>query len=141
MTEEINPIEFGTKKNPVSRPFLLSALCLFAMVNFGFLSILFLLATFYSGRITHVLNIYIPEDHYTPSRILLLFLAGSVLNALAFSGTVLIWKLRRTGYYIMAFSCVALATFYLKQPNAAISTTAVYILLVILFGVYYRRLR
>lgn len=77
------------------RPFLLTLINLFSFVFFGFISILFLLALFYSGWITEVMNKYSPEKMESRSGMIAFALGGFVLHALSFTGTVMIWSTLR----------------------------------------------
>lgn len=140
MVEKIRPVNPMKLKKQVKRPVFLSILCLFSFVYFTVTGIIFLLSTIFSDRIAEVVNTYVPEDAFTPAQVLLLFSAGFLLNALAFTGVLIIWKLHRSGYFILTAACLMLAVFQLLQPRAAINTTAVYIAMIILFGLFYHKL-
>ena len=141
MQEKIEPVRIPEPKESASRPVLLSVLCLFSWVYFALIAIIFLLATFNSVSITRVLNTYIPQQVTSQTQVLLLFLTGFFMNVIGLVGGILVWNLRRVGYYILALDCLALAAYQLLLPHAAISTTAVYVLLVFLFGAFFRKLK
>lgn len=127
--------------NHRSRPVILSIFCLFGFVYFALLALLFILATFYSGWITEVTNNYVPAEAATKAQIFLLFFSGALLHLVAFAGLILLWKMRRTGYYLLGVPCLAVACYHLFQPGLSISTTLIYILFIIIFGFFFRRLR
>jgi len=142
MTTEEHPRPV-TEKEPVARnrrPLLLSALCLFFFVFYGLLSLLFLAGLFNSGWITDVMNQYLPEKNYGRGQTMLFFLAGSALHITALSGSVLIWRLSRIGYYLLGTSCLLIAAYQLLNPATALSSTAIYIAALVLFGLFYHRL-
>ena len=122
------------------RPVFLSMLCLFAFVYFALLTILFFTCLFYSGTITRVKNLYISDDIFSGKQLLFFFIAGFLLHGIAFAGSVLIWYRRKIGYYFLALSCLILATSQFFQPHIAIGTTGVYVVMIILFGLFFKRL-
>ncbi len=105
------------------------------------IALIFLASLLYSGHISTVVNTYVPEDAFTPSQIFLLFLTGFILNAVAFAGVVLVWNMRRMGYYMLSLSCILIAVFQLTTPRASLTSTLAYIVVVFLFGLFFRRLR
>ena len=121
------------------RPLFLSLLCIFSFIFYGILSILFLLSIFYSGRITHVINIYRPEGSGEIEMVPLIAIAGFVLHASAFAGSINIWYRRKTGYIIFSVATLIITVYQLAFDRISILTTSVYILLIILFGLYYKR--
>ncbi len=141
MTEEIRPVDIEEKKTAESKPVFLRVLCLFSFVYFGIVAIIFLASSIWSGRIAGVVNTYVPEDLFTPAQLLLVFAGGFLLNSIALAGSILMWKLRRSGYYLLAGTCLTLATFQLLIPRAALTTTGLYIALVVLFGMFFRKLK
>jgi hypothetical protein len=124
-----------------SRSIVLSIFCLFGFVYFALLSILLLLATVYSGRITEVTNKYIPNGSVSRSHNLMVFIAGALLHMTAFAGLILIWNTRKVGYFLLSIPCLIVASWYLFQPRISISSTLTYILFIFIFGFFYRRLR
>jgi hypothetical protein len=142
MNEEIKPVEVetGKTKQEKTRPALLSMLCMGSFVYFFLMSLLLFAGLFYSGWITRVTNQYISPENYTKAHTLLIFGAGFFLHGLAFAGIILIWNLRRAGYYFLGLSCLIISTYQLINPSAAISSTAIYIILILLFGIFYNRM-
>ena len=122
------------------RPVLLSVLCIFSFVYLGLLSLLFFTCIFYSGTITRVRNLYIPDHIYSHNQLLILFCAFFLLYMVAFAGSLLIWFARKAGYYLLAPACFILATFQAFQPQIATGTTGVNIALILLLGLFFRRL-
>lgn len=123
------------------RPFLLTIVCLFSFSFFGFISALFLLSCFYSGRITEVLNKYRPEDTRSKGMMALFLLGGFLLHVSSLTGSVMIWKMKRTGYYLFSVSALIISAYQLLQANIYFTSTLVYIILVVLFGIFFKRYR
>jgi hypothetical protein len=133
----IQTLETGPGK---ARPVFLTMLCLFSFIYFALLSLLFLVSLFYSGRIAHVRSIYVHDDKYTGTQLLFLFFTAFLLHFVAFTGTFLIWFRRKTGFYCLASSCLIMAVYEFFQQHDAIGTMGVYIVLILFFGLYFRRL-
>jgi len=123
-----------------SRPLVLSVLCIFGFVYFALLFLLFILASFYSGWITGVTIKYVPAETLTGTQLLLVFIIGAILHGTAFSGLVLIWNLKKAGYYLLGIPCFMVALYHLLQPQISVSYTIFYILFIFIFGLFYRRL-
>ncbi|MCX6252724.1 MAG: hypothetical protein NTX61_18470 [Bacteroidetes bacterium] len=124
-----------------SRPLFLTVICLFAFVFFGIIAILFLLSVFWSGRITEVINQYMLQEKYAHFQIILITLGGFIFHAVAFAGIILIWNLKRTGYILFAIPVLLISGYQLFNHNIPVSSVAVYIALLILFGLFFRKLR
>jgi len=140
MDEGIQPVKVKpAKSGPVkTRPVLMTVLCLFSFVFFAIMAVLFFAGIFWSDWITSVTNQYAPPGLYALSTIRLIFTGGFLLHALAFTGSILLWNMRKGGYYLLAISCILIASFQLIQPQIAVTTTAVYILLLLMFGIFFR---
>ena len=122
------------------RPVLLSVLCLFSFTYFTFLSLLFFISVLYSGNLNTVRNQYLPGIIYTQHQVLFYFAAGFLLHFTALAGSVFLWFCRKTGFYLLAPSCILLAAFQIFQPQTSMGTTGVYISLALLFALFYKRL-
>lgn len=123
------------------RPVFLSVICLFSFVFFLILTMLFLISLFFSGRISDVIMTYLPEEEMTKTQVFLFITAGLVLHGSALTGTVLIWKLKKAGYLFLGIPCLIMASYQLFQPQITVAMTGIYILMILLFGLFYRRLR
>jgi len=139
MDEATLPGSTGTTERVRSRPVFLTTLCLFSFIYFGLLSILFLFAIVYSGSITGVLDQYGHKEIYSSMNIRIVFAAGFVLNIAGFTGSVLLWKLRKTGYYLVAGVCAVFAVFLAFRPDVAWISTSIYILLLGFFGIFFKQ--
>ena len=130
-----------TDKVQVSlRPVLLTMLCLFSFIYFALLAVLFFTGIFFSGSITAIRNLYVPEDTYSKTQLLFFFIAGFLLHMASFSGTLLIWFNKRIGYLIVTIACFIIAICQIIQPQASIGITPVYFSLIILFGLFYKKI-
>jgi hypothetical protein len=140
MDEEKKPAETIITGVVKGRPFILTILCLIAFVYFFLLSALFFAGLLYSGWVTAVMNQYLPTDGYTQTQMMLIFGSGFLLHGFGIAGIVLIWRLRTIGYYFLGISCLIIAGYQLSNPDTAVSSTAIYIVFIFLFGLFYKRL-
>lgn len=124
-----------------TRSVFLELLCIFSFVFFGIIAILFLLSVFYSGWITDVVNQYTLQNSYSKTQVLIITLGGVILHAAAFAGVIQIWNLKKSGYYLFSISTLIIAVYHLFHHNIPVSYTTLYIALVILFGLFYRKFR
>lgn len=139
MTEK-TPAVNASEPIQAKRTFILTVLCLISFTYFGLMLSLVLLSLFYSGSFRELVNTYIQGDPVTgPVFFLLLFLL-LVLYSAAFTGTVLIWKMKRKGYFLFGIPVLLLTFYQLIQADIPILSTAILIFLLIGFGVFYRKL-
>lgn len=123
------------------RPVFLTIICLFGLVYFFVFSILFLSGFFFAGWVTDAINLYTPVDRYSGNNVRLIMGMFSLLFILSLSGIIAMWNMRRYGYYIFGISSLILASFQLFQPKVSFSGPVFFIVLLILFGLYFRRFR
>ncbi len=143
MSSEAEPVlpEVPSSVPVKGRPLALSVLCVAAWVFFAVLTLLFVAGLWNARWITEVTNHYIPGERYTTTRFIFSFGGAALLHAIAFTGVILIWRLRRTGYTLFGISSLVISAWNLAQGTAGATQTALYILFIILFGLFYRRLR
>jgi hypothetical protein len=122
------------------RPVFLSVICIFAFVFYGLISLLFLFALFSSGWISEVRNKYLPEGTETKQMIILITAGGFLLHIISLFGSIYIWNRRKSGYLLLSVSSLIIALFQLFSDKISVFNTAVYIFIIVLFGIYYRRL-
>jgi hypothetical protein len=141
----MNPLESGDSRKDDSvkgmkRPLVLSLLCLFSFVFFGLIAVLFLLSDIYSGRIAEVLNHYITGTALTTAGVAGITTGGFILHAACVAGCILMWRMKRGGYYIFGISALLISLYQLFRNHVPMGTTVVYILLIVLFGLFYRKM-
>lgn len=136
MNEE-SPLPLPTKK----RPFFFVVLCIFSLVYFFIFSFLFIAGFFFSGWVAEALNVYAPLHQYPQIQVQILLATLSFFFVLGFSGVIVMWNLRRYGYYLFGISCLLLASVQLLRPEMSLSGTIGFIVLLFLFGLYFRRFR
>jgi hypothetical protein len=139
-TQIPNPIE-KSENLKSSRPFLLSLVSVFSFIFFGIITLLFLLALFNVSWILDITEKYLPDSDFSKGKAVFYIIAGFLLHSIALAGIIYIWKGRKTGYYLFSISSILLASFQLLSNKISVLTTAVYISLVLLFGIFYRRLK
>ncbi|MCX6245675.1 MAG: hypothetical protein NTU98_13355 [Bacteroidetes bacterium] len=139
--EEQTPVQAHIPESFPPRPFLLTLLCLFSYIFFGLISLIFLAALFYSGSITWMVLRYTPENPMTRTGIFFYIFGGFLFHALSFTGTLLIWKLKKKGYFLFGVSTLIIAVYQLFSSRISPLTTAVYIFLILAFGFFLRKMR
>jgi hypothetical protein len=123
------------------RPMGLTVICLFSFIFFGLVSLLFLAAIFYTGSITEVLLRYAPENSISKTGIFFYAFGGFILHAAAFTGCIFMWRMKRNGYILFSLSSLTIAIYQLFEANLSPMTTAVYITLVIAFGIFLKKMK
>jgi hypothetical protein len=124
---------------PRPRPVLLTVTCLFAFTWFALLALLSILFALKGERIAFTRNLYLPGDNATTTGVIALFITWFLLNAAGVAGTLLIWFLRRTGYFLVLFASLAALTFQFVQHSTVPGAAGVNIVLALLFTVFYKR--
>jgi len=122
------------------RPFFLSILCVAVFVYSGLFTLLFLTGIIFNKWFTTILNDFLPERNFKSTLILLLNLSGVILYGLSFLGAFYIWKLKRRGFYIYLVSTIILivAPYFIGLGSTI--NTIIFLLLILLLGIYYRKL-
>jgi hypothetical protein len=134
-------ISKGTgNETSVKRPFILTLLCLFSFVFFGLMTIVFLFALFYSGSITDMVLRYSPENPSAGITVGVYIVGGFILHAIAFSGIILIWRLKKIGYWLFGIASLIIASYQLFATQISPLTTALDVILLIAIGIFYKRL-
>lgn len=128
--------------NPVNgkRPVLLTALCLFSFVFFGMIALLLVISLFYAGFFRSLLNTYLAGATLTTSGVFLIIASLFIVYACAFTGTLLMWRLRRKGFYIFTGAVVVLGVFQLFSNDFSFLSASILIILLLLFGLFFRKL-
>lgn len=130
-----------TKENTsVTRPFFFSVICFSIFIYSGFLSLLFLLALINNNWVTQILIEYFPEKSISSTSVFLLSSAFLVLNILSFSGTYLLWKMRRTGFFIFLFATLVIIALPFILGYGNLISSAILLIVVLLIAIYYNRL-
>ena len=124
----------------IKRPFFLSILCVATFVYSAFFTLLFLLGLIYNNRLTAILNDFLQEKSFSRMSILLLSFSGVLLFSLSFLGTYFIWKLKRRGLYIYTVSTVIIIIGPYFIGLISHINTIIFLLLIIFFGLFFRRM-
>jgi len=123
-----------------SRPLVLTALCLFSFIYSGIIALLMITAIFYSGTLTRIVEKYASKGTFLVSPVLIFF-SLAILFSGVFTGTLLIWKMKKKGYYVFGVSIFAITIFQLLSPQVNVIATLADIGLLIFFGFFFRLLR
>ena len=139
--QENNPESEKIHPAKAHRPMALTVICLFSFIFFGMISIIFLLALFYSGTVTEVLLRYAPGNGITKTGLFFYAFFGFLLHGGSFTGCVFMWRMKKIGYILFSLSTLTIAIYQLFEAKLSPLTTAVYILLVIAFGIFLKKMR
>jgi hypothetical protein len=123
------------------RPFFLTLLCIFAGIYYFLFAALFTAGFFFSGWVTNAINMYAPVVLYSKAGVTLTLAGLSLLFILSFTGIVVMFFMRRPGYWIFGVSSLLLSAVQLFRPTLSFSGPVMFILFLILFGLYFRRFR
>jgi hypothetical protein len=139
---EIVPVSPNEEPKAVKplRPLVLTALCLFSFIYSGIIALLMITAIFYSGTLTRIVEKYASRENFLVSPVLI-FLFLAILFSGVFTGTLLIWKMQKKGYYVFGVSIIAVTIFQLLSPQVNVTATLADIGLLIFFGFFFRLLR
>jgi hypothetical protein len=127
-------------EKPAVRPAALTLLCQVAGVFTGTLSLLFLSGLVYSVWIQRVSDQYLTSTGAPAPDIKLIFIAGFISHLTSFTGIILIHKLKRAGFYILAVSLIVIISGSFFFPAAVLVSPLIYLALLIFFAFYLRNL-
>jgi hypothetical protein len=139
MAEQENPEEKITVTG--KRPFLLTLLCLFAFVFYGITTLLFTVASLWSGTIADTVFQYAPEKSFSAFSVYAYLFAGLFFHAAGLYGTILIWRLKKKGFLFFGIASLIIAVYHLFATQISPLTTLFYIIFILLFGLFYRKFR
>jgi hypothetical protein len=134
------PTEQAAPAARQNRPVLLTVLCLGSLVFFGLLTALFLAGVIWNEKIAAVTARYHLSGPGSIPGTFGFFLTAFLLHTLAFAGIILIFRLRKAGYYLLGTACLAIAGYQLFNPSGTVVSTVIYILFILSFGIFFRRL-
>lgn len=124
------------------RPVGLTILLIFSFVYNGILFILMVTGLLYPGVIRDILLQYFPSFSLSVSTAFILMLCGALVFAISITGLVLLWKLRRPGFYLFASAqIVMLATLVFMLKSFDYINISIALVIVILFGLYSRSMK
>lgn len=122
------------------RPVLLTALCLFSFVFFGMISLLLVISLFYAGSFGSLLNTYLAGATLNTSGVFLIIASLFIIYAGAFTGILFMWRLRRRGFYLFTGAVLVLVVFQLFSNDFSFLSATILIILLLLFGIFFRKL-
>jgi hypothetical protein len=123
------------------RSVILTALCIFSFIYFGVTSLLLLVSLLYSGSFRDLINTYVTGDPVSFGGVFSVLLVMFLLTTAAFTGTLLMWRMRRLGYYLFGIPVLIISCYQLFQKDIPAFSTVILVVLLILFGIFFRKLR
>lgn len=119
----------------------MTLLCCFAFPFFGLISFLLLVSVFYSGFFTDLINTYIAGKPVKAAGVFSILFLLFLLYATAFTGTILMYRMRRLGYYLFGLPMLAVCIYQLFQPDVPALSTGILISLLVFFGAFLKKMR
>ena len=138
--EEISIKPENKQDSGNKRPFVLTMLCLFSFVFFGLIAVIYLVALFFSGSLYDMTLRYAPENSPGRFSILLYIIGGFILHASGVAGTLFIWKMRKLGYLLFGTSALLVSAYQLFATQISPLTTFFYIVQILAFGFFVKKL-
>ena len=122
------------------RPWILSILCIVFFVHTALLSVLFLMAAFFNSWLTDVINNYMEGSSFEKTPVLLFTITGFILYSISFVGTYYIWQMKKKGLVILFISVFSILLFTFIIGAGSVLNYLVYLFLLALFSLFYKRL-
>ena len=122
------------------RPVVLTILCVFSFAYYATKASLMLLGVLNAGWIAGILRAYEADPGSSGPGPLLTFLGLFIMNSVLVLSTFYIWKMRRLGYLVFGSLVLVIAAFKLVTNLGSTLGVAVDIVLLVLFGIFYRKM-
>ncbi len=122
-------------------PFLIRISATAAMVFFLVMMLMFLAGLIWSDLIGEITGYYRQEPGDTVSSVRNMFLIAFLTHGCAFSGILLILFRKKTGFYLLGVASLAIMIYQLLQPEWVLVPSAIYFIILILFGLFFPKLK
>jgi len=127
------------QESVTKRPYLLSVMCVALFVYSATITLIFGIAILYKSWITIVVTDYFSGFEFSTRNIMFLSLAGLITHISLLFSAILLWRLKRLGYFFLILTLATLILLpYLVGFGNRLSAI-VYVILIGLFSIYYRR--
>jgi len=138
--EEQNPIE--QKAPEKRRPLGLSVLLIFSFVYNGLLLAVMIVGMFYSKIVQDILQQYYNTIQITDTATFLILLTGTVIFGISIFGLILLWLMRRRGFYFYAFAqAIFLASIIFISKSFDLVNISIALAVIIIIGLYAKAMR
>ncbi len=131
--------DHGQPQDPTNnrRPFGLSVLLVFSFVYNGILLLVMLLGLIYPGIVQTILQQYYKSVYISTGTSFILTLAGTLVFGISFYGLIMMWKMRRRGFYFYtAAQAAMLTTLLLILKSYDWVNIGIAVLVIIIFGLH-----
>ena len=126
------------QESVIKRPYLLSVLCVALFVYSATITLIFGIALLYNSWITNVVTDYYSGFEYTTRNIVYLGIAGLIIHIFLLVSAVMLWQLKRLGYFLLIITLAALIFLPFLSGFGSWLSAIVYIIIIGLFSIYYR---
>ena len=122
-----------------NRPFMLSLLCITLMVYAATLVVIFFLLLIFNNWVTQVVSDYFSRQSINRNEILIISSIGFVLHVGLFLSGILLWKLKKKGFYLMVVCFAILALLPFIFGFGSWLSIIIYGLMVVLVSLFYKK--
>ncbi|MCD4698468.1 MAG: hypothetical protein K8S16_19755 [Bacteroidales bacterium] len=119
---------------------MLTLLCISGFVYFGLVFILLFVLLLFSGWATSILVDYYPDNDISLTRVVITGSLVALLHATAFIGIFYLWKLKKTGYYIIMITTLLIIILPYLFGFGNWQSTLIYIVFIILLSLFFKKL-
>lgn len=104
------------------------------------IALLLVISLFYAGSFRSLLNTYLAGATLNTSGVFLIIASLFIVYACAFAGILLMWRLRRKGFYLFVGAVLILGVFQLFSNDFSFLSTTILIILLLFFSLFFRKL-
>lgn len=126
---------------PKGRPYLLSLICIFTFTWYFIYTLFFAAGFLFSSWVSKAMEVYSPEKGFNPNMVKASLGILSLLFIGALTGTFLMWRMSRKGYYLFGISSLGIASVQFGFPSFSFAGILVPVILIFLYGLFFRRFR
>lgn len=141
MEESSEHLQENQEQQKPERPLGLSLLLIFSFVYNGLLLVVMILGLFYPDIVQNILQQYYKSVYISTTTSFILTLAGTLVFGISFYGLLLLWMMKRKGFFYYTSAQVAMIitlVFILKSFDYV--NIAIALLVIVIFALHTRKM-
>ena len=141
MEESSDHLQENQEQQKPERPLGLSLLLIFSFVYNGLLLVVMILGLFYPDIVQNILQQYYKSVYISTTTSFILTLAGTLVFGISFYGLLLLWMMKRKGFFYYTSAQVAMIitlVFILKSFDYV--NIAIALLVIVIFALHTRKM-
>ncbi len=141
MEESSEHLQEKQEQQKPERPLGLSLLLIFSFVYNGLLLVVMILGLFYPDIVQNILQQYYKSVYISTTTSFILTLAGTLVFGISFYGLLLLWMMKRKGFFYYTSAQVAMIitlVFILKSFDYV--NIAIALLVIVIFALHTRKM-